>query len=401
MSFPLFSTKNLQILKQQLVTLANGVFKFLIPASQAKTLVEFANIHLLFDRYRTRDSLIRLIIILTGYILTIFTGLQVPLLVLFKPLKSKVLGTIGYLLFGCLATSFIEDIVLRLWLYFFVPKSVEQIQFVQLHQKRDERSRRKVLNLLQFFTTQITASSYVFYLILVTFDTLASIDGEYFVYTLTFYLIYLQVLRYGIVDPLILYAFAISGIQVVMDEMRKLKSALRDFDQYSNPLFQVLHCYDNLCTSVKQLNSLSKILAWTHNLMVIPLMGQIIYLALEPAEGLVLQIFKSAIISAAAFYTLRGYILISLLSQAHTESKHIGTLIHSIIARRRRTDLGQLKRLRIILEDLSSHHSHLAIREYGDTISQFDTYTSVMSTISIITLLTTLYGSNKYKLQVE
>ena len=401
MSCSLLSSRKLQSLKQQLVALANGMFKFLVPASQAKTLLEFAKVQLLFDRYRTRDSLIRLIIILAGYILTIFTGLRVPMLVPFQPLKSKVLGTIGHILFSGLAISFIEDIVLRLWLYFFVPESVEQIQFVQLHQKRDERSRRKVLNLLQFSATQVTASSYVFYFILFTFDILSSIDGEYFVSTLTFYLIYFQVLRYGINDPLILYAFAISGIQVVMDEMRKLKSALRDFDQYSNPLFQVLHCYENLCTSVKQLNSLSKILAWTHNLLVIPLMGQIIYLALEPVEGLVLQIFKIAIISAAAFYTLRGYILISLLSQAHTESKHIGTLIHSIIARSRLTDLGQLKRLRIILEDLSSPHSHLVIREYGDTISQLDTYTSVMSTISIITLLTTLYGSNKYKLQVD
>ena len=386
---------NLQELKLQIVNVLKQVLEFFFPITKASTFLDLAEVHALFEKLS--KIRVRRLCIYFCYFVCFLVALKAPVLVSIQPLQSKTLGLIGYMLFVSLALAFTEVIILRIWLYLLLRKngSPEQIQFIQLIRNLDKRIERSVLKWVKLIDVQIMSSSYVFWLLLVIYDGMESLGNKSFFFLIMFYIFYIDVIRYGINDPVILYSMAISGFTIVMKDIQHLKQALMDYDKYSDPLFHIFILSKNIMDEIRKLNTLAKMLLWTHNLLVIPLMSQVIYLALTPANGWILKLFKFAVLSAATLYTLRGYILVAYLSQADTETKKIASLLYSTMVRGKHRTVGQILRLKLILEDLSSPTSSMVVREFHSKVSQIDAFYSVMSTIFTVTLFTTFYKNSR------
>ena len=143
---------------------------------------------------------------------------------------------------------------------------------------------------------------------------------------------------------------------------------------------------------LKQLNSITKIVMLTSKMFVIPMASFVLLVALLPGTGIAFNIIKYSIVLGASIFALRGYFLIAMLSQVDSHAKNLYSIVNSIVARGKHRKIDHVRRLLMILEDVSCSRSHLMIREFGSGVTQRDVFNSFASTMSIITLLISFSG---------
>lgn len=383
-------------MKVQTVRFSNALFNFLFPMMKAKSLIELASANLLFDQYKSGSSIRRFSCILIIYLTTIMTGFKVPVLIHLRPLRSNSLGDLGYLLFECLSLAFIEMFTIRVWLFFFIRRhqSPEQIEFVQLLDQLDQKSHDRLLYWAKFVSNELTLAALAFIIITMTVEAYNSMNICNLILTAFYLILY----SYGCTvtphDVVILYTYALAAFKVVKDQMEQLEMSLNEYPQFTNPMFQIVSSYFKLINSVRQLNSLSKILMLTSHLLGVPLGSLLIYLALTPATNLLLIFFKITILSAGFVYTIRGYLLIAIFSRADTHSKKIFSRIYSIVVREKHRSLIHVWWLKFILEDISSRENHMAIRTFNSAIDQLHAISRIATTVCILILLFLLKGTS-------
>ena len=368
------------------------IFYLLFPLTEAEFLLDLARIFDLFTQYKTLGPCINQLTSATLYFLTWMTVLQSPMLVELQPLKTSIYGSLGYLFAVCTLLGFSEIACLRVWLYTIIRKHrlMENIEFIQLLQNLDRKTARDVLYWSKFLSVNFTCGAYAFVSIFIGFELVIAEDFFQFAVGLFHLALYFHVSRVAQCDVIALYAFALAGCEVVLGQTKHLRHSVSVYGQFLDPMFAILGHYYKLVESVRQLNSLSRTLMLASKQLVIPLVSVAFFLVATPANDLFSILFKLVALNVAIVYAIHGYILIAALSRVDTMSKRLYIEINSLIARKKHTNLANALRLNLILQDLSSHKSHLVAREFGGSISQMDAFNSAISTLSVLTLLFSL-----------
>ena len=373
-------------------SLMKYIFHLLFPLTEAKCLLDMARIFNLFTQYKSVSPCISQLTSVTLYFLTSITVLRMPVLVTFQPLKTSIYGPLGYQFAACSLFAFIEITCLRVWLYAIIRKhrSMEDIEFIQLLQNLDRKTARDVLYWSKVLSVTFTCGAYVFISVFIGYELVVAEDVFEFSVGLFHLALYYHVSRVAQCDVIALYALALAGGEVVLGQMKHLRHSVSVHGQFLDPMFAILGHYYKLVESVRQLNSLSRTLMLASKQLVIPLVSVAFFLVATPANDLFSILFKLVALNVAIVYAIHGYILIAALSRVDTMSKRLYIEINSLIARKKHTNLANVLRLNLILEDLSSHKSHLVAREFSGSISQMDAFNSAISTLSVLTLLFSL-----------
>lgn len=369
-------------------------FLFIFPPSRAEYIIELSSNKSLLNTYKDFKSQIKYFTLYFFCILIISAAFQLPFLESLQPIRPKSFGQIGKFVFIGQAFGCIEVLVIRIWLYYLIynKKDPLKIEFVQLITLLDKKKNDIILKRANMVIVNTTLTAYIFhtlelFLIINDAESISRIILST-IHTLG----YFQLVRIGITDGPILYTFAVAGFSVVHDQVLTLRQMVNHCG-ILYPIHQVIEKYFVTINSVRKLNSLTGSLLMTSNLLVIPIASVVIISFLIPINGWTMRIAKHAILGTGFIYSVRGYVLIALLSKIETSVKKLQYSINSIIARRSFNDPIRLKVLKVILEDITSERSRISVREIGSKVDQMDFYNSIVSTLSIVTLLFTLRNS--------
>ena len=359
---------------------------FLFPMLRAKSLREFASLNKLFDKNVSLSLSYWYLNSLLIYLVTLMTVLRVPFLTVLQPLRPSIYGLPGYQLAVCCLLGYSEISAMRFWCQ-FACRSTENTKFIQLLEQLSEKSHKTILFTSKIISVMFTISSYVFGFFVVAVEIVAGKEMVDLIASLFHLFLYFHVARIDQAALMTLYVFAIADYRVISGQMQHLRQSVSQFNPFSHPIFAIFIHYSTLMESVQQFNFLGKVLMLMSKLFVIPLASMAAFMAVTPADGTILVIFKILTLSTAVFYALYGYVLVVVLSQVDTMSKRLYCEINSVIARSLPgKSMGKLQ-LRMLLEDLGCQRSHVVVREFGGTVTQMDACNSFISTGSLVLLL--------------
>lgn len=365
---------------------------FLFPLARAKTLIDFAIIQKLFN-YKDKSSLLVIYPLLLFCMFTTFlSAIHAPILVHLQPFRSPILGLIGQ--FKCIASVFTisESVIIRFWLFHHLRKasSIDAIAFVHLLQNLHTKAHDAIVARVKFVSAQTLLGGYILNVV-ASIPMIMGAQNEWEIYMALAHLTIVLIIARNIMnDPTIIYNFAIAGSVVVTGQMEELKCALIEYRESRVSMVRVLAVYWKLVRSIKQLNSITRVIMASSSLCALPMCSCVIFIALLPNETVVYNIVKYTISVSAFILTVRGYFLVAVLSQVDTQSKKVHSMITCILARGEHGGHNDSSRLQLIIEDLSSLRSHLVLREATSSVTQMDFYRTVSSGVSLVTLFFSL-----------
>lgn len=367
---------------------------FLFPMVRMNQLEHFIEINNLFGGYPSYSSKAREVLLLVICLLTCLSGFRVPILTKWQPKLRNTVGQVGDWIFSIAAFECIECAALRIWVYWTSRKyqSKDEIEIIQLIKQLGSKTKDVIVLCCKLITIPINISSYAFVLTLVLIEP-TDINLSGVLLNLFYFFGYFEIIRRAINDVIILYVYSVAGFFVVMDKMEALRKSIAEYDHFQNPMFDILANYAQLIKSVKQLNSVATILMVSSNSLVIPLGSLDILMAITPTDSLTSELIRLSMFAGAAVYTLRGYILIVILSRVDTVGKKLSRELYSTILRCNQKDVLNVKRIAMILEDMSSSSSRIVAREKHSIVNQMDALNSLSSTVSTLALIFDLRGS--------
>lgn len=377
----------------RILKFVKNFYIYLFPLMQAKSITMWACDGLLFDHFTSSIEILEKIFIIILYILTMLTGFRIPYFVNFRLIRSNVLGPIGQLLCFAAALGFVEIFILRIWTLLVLRKYrfIRKIDFVKLVEKLNPKAQSSILYWSKILFFETSVSAYIFFALTNTIEMINSTNTLEILTTIFWSIGYIEIVRVGIHYVPILYTFSVAGFKIVMDSIELLKQMVIN-TQILHSMNQIEQIYFDYISSVKKLNTLTGMLLFTSNLLVIPMTSGLVFLALIPADSTLLMIYKVLIFVTGTFYSIRGYIFIVILAQVNTRSKCLYQSINSSIARRRVVSVINVRKLNLILEDLASPMSHTVVRGFNYAVTQMDAYNSIISTASMITLYFSFEG---------
>ena len=380
---------SLDSIKESAKNSAKWLFRSVFHLTKAKSLVDLASRNQLFDDYRTFRSWMHQSCIFLFHAMYLLRAVNAPFLYDLQALTSPAFGPFGYLSALGVSISSVELIILRIWLYLLTQKyqSMEGVKFIQLIKQLDKDTHdkmlywTKVVSVLSLCASFNAASFWVGIQISNVDDLRQKIVGILLL-AINYYCA-----RIVLSDVLILYIYSMAGLHVVLCHMNALSQVVSQYNQFSYPMFAILLKYKCLIESIEQLNSLSRPLVLASEILVIPVASTVFLISATPSHDLATSIMKASGIILGVIYVLHGYFLIAILSQVETNSKNLHSQICSAIVNNTHGHWEQVVRLTQILEDISSHRSHLVVREFEGKVTQMDVFDSIISTVNTMVLL--------------
>lgn len=361
----------------------------LFPLLTADSLIDLASAGKSFDEYKTTKSRIGRIIVVAIFSFIILTAFRPPFLLFLQIQRSPDEDPLRYQTVICATFAVIEMLSIRIWLFLIIreARSIENIHFLQFLTQLNQESEKTILLWTKIVSTQLNSSALIIGALFFWVEISITHNNWYIFVSLIHMFMILYALRISPNDILIPYVYAFSICKVVLDQMDHLTQLVAQFDHFAQPMFAVLTQYSLLTESIRHLNSLCGYLMLSSKIFVIPFGSLVFVVAATPTEGSSMFIFKIIILTGLVVYPLHGYLLTAALSQVDTVSKRFYSQTHSVIVRRKGHNLSDVLRLKLILEDLSSSSSRLAVREFSGKVTQMDTFDSVILTLSLLTLL--------------
>lgn len=355
-------------------------------------LIDHSCLELLFEKYDNCKSVTLNIIMYLIVLAIMWTGYEIPFFNEYKLFSSNHYKRIGVLM--CAGQSFIgiELIILRVWSFIMIKKhqSAEHIEFISMMRKLEEKDHKTTLFFLKLASILINTSGIFGHSLMLIIDSYYSNNILKHAVNSFYVLGYIILIRNGARCVLFMFAYSLAGFKIVLKQVNKLNSQVT-VDTFE--INQVLYLYDNLTSSVSQMTPLTQILMSTSNLLVIPTFSVLVIFSITPAPVMSLLILKNILLITGVTYSVRGYFLVAIMSIIESESKKLILNINSIIARGFCKNIEHLKRLNMILEDISSHKSRIIIHEFNSPVNQMDFYNSIISTASTVTLIFSLAKS--------
>ena len=369
------------------------LYDFLFPVIHSHSLNDLLYTNVLFDNYKTPSSWFQHIFVSITYLMTMVSGFRIQIAVDFHPLSARSLGEVGDRVITFGAFVCMEIIIHRIWLYMLIHKyhKVEQVPFVKLLHKIDNNLDKSILKFIKVISSEVQLGGYGFQTIMLVTECLNSKDICQFMVSVFYYIGFIQVIRMGITDSMILYTLTAAGFEVIKTQMDSFEKSIDDYKDYPCNTYDLMDHYYEMVLSIEQLNSITKILMSSNDITVIPCGSAVIFLMLVPDSNPVYVAAKYIVLGAIIVFTLRGYILVAMLSYVDTRAKRIYLNINSIIFRVKRRRLIDIYRLKLIMEDIACIKSHVVVREFSGRVTQMDVYNSIISTISFLTLLFSFY----------
>lgn len=371
---------------------SKNVINWFYPLCLINSLTEKACLELLFDKYDNWKSILSNLLMNFMLFVIVLNGFQIPLFIEYRPFRSKIFGNIGEII--CAGQSFIcaEIIILRTWSFFAIRKyhSTDKFPFVHFMKKLKSDDHEMILFSLQLASILVNTSSIIGHFIILFFDLYHSADA--IKYILFFYYIigYTLITRNGAAGVMIMFTYSLAGFKVVYNGIKQLNSQIT---LYPSTISQVLFMYESLTSSVGQLTFITRILMLTSNLLIVPTFSLIIIFELTPVPDVLTLVTKIIFTFSCIMYSIRGYFLVAIMSKIASESKTLFVNINSIIARSLCESNEQVKRVNMILEDISCSKSRIVIREFNSTINQMDFLNSILLTASNVILIFSLAKS--------
>lgn len=383
------SLPTLKTLKVKFKKIVENVIHFLFPLNAANSLIDNSCLELLFDKYDNVKSIIVNSFIFWIVFIVILTGYKVPILERYKPFSSFVSNGLQDLICATQSFTAIELVILRIWFFIMIWKhrSPENIQFVLMLKKLEQNDEKIILFSLQVATFILNFCAIFCHWLVLFLDFCYSDGPSFFIIFLVNSTGYFFLVRDACRGVLIMYAYSLAGFKIVNDQIKKL---IYQVTVYPSAMNQVLYMYESLTTSAAQLTLLTKILMSTCNLLVVPTFSFIVILAITPTTSYFALIARVLIAVSGLVYLARGYYLVAVMSIIDSKSKKLYSNINSVIARDLCSNIEQVKRLNIILEDISCKKSRIIIHEYNSPINQMDVYNSIISTASTVALIISL-----------
>lgn len=382
----MFDKKKVQIL---IKFIKFKIIYLIYPFLKAKSLLEYLTSEFIFNKYDNPTSFLQLLIV-TFLFLTIFISTsRLPILNDLKIYRSEKFSSFGSNIITGQCFTLLEIVVLRMWIFSLLLKhrSSDQIEFVKLLKKLTPRDEKVILFILKRLLTQITTSATVFNVTMMIIDEIYATNNWQKFTNLIDCIGYFFLLRIAIRDLIIIYALAIGGFKVVS---RELDSFILMISEMDRPVKSMAKSYSDLVVSVRQLNSLVKILMFTGTFFTVPNSGFIIMLALIPADDFLTIYIKYTIMMIGVFFVIRGHFLTAILSNVDSKSKKLYSDINSTIARSKCNNLSQIIQLKLILDDISCERSLIEIREFNSSVTRTDFMNRIISTFSFVTLILSL-----------
>lgn len=382
----------LKSIKAKLEQIYRNAVYLLYPLNKVNSLTENSCVEIVFDKYDNCISILMNSIMFMVSFFIILSGYYIPIFDKYKPFRSNLLKKIGSLI--CLGESFaiFELICIRIWAYFMIRQyqSVGNFQFVHLIKKLEYNDQKHILFRTKLIIFLINSNSYIFHTTMMILDVLNSDEIMQSIISLLSILGFGLLIRNGLRDVMMMFVYSLAGFKIVSAEIKQLTSQVNDF---SSSVHQIAIMYENLATSILQLNSITKVLMKMSKLLVVPTFSCVIIVAITPVNDTFASVTRNIIVIAATIYSVRGYFLVAMMSIIASKSKVLFLNINSIIARGLCSNIEQIKRLNIILEDLSCSRCRIIARESTGQIDQMDLFNSIVSTASTVTLIFSLVES--------
>lgn len=365
------------------------VFSYLLPLTKARQIKDFISTNKLFGRYNSLNYVLNQSYFFTMLIMITISAVRVPSLANIQLLQVN--DPFDRLVSINAAFMFYEITLLRLWLYWLVRKHnvVDKIPFIQLLSKMKKTAQFSFTRTSKYVLVFVDFGFYVGIVIYFTWRLVTSIGTRQVVMNIFYFIGFMQIVQNGVNDVLILYSFTVAGSKVVMKQFKQFESAISHYlyNTFQRPMLHLLCLYVDLTQSIQQLNSITRVLMLTSEVILFPVVSSFIYLGLQPEQGLLMNILKFAITVDGFLYFNRGHFLVALLSQIDSEGKKVYSMIHSAIARNEHDNYCHVVQLKMILEDMSCSRSHMVVREFNGIVNQMDVYESLVSTSSVLFLL--------------
>lgn len=365
----------------------------MFPVARVKTFSDLIELNKLFDDYKSVSSLLKHLVTSGTHLMTILGGFQLKILTEMHPLAYKSLGDIGERVITFGAIVVLEILTHRFWLYRMTRRFhvASQVPFVKLLSQVEEDVARKYVKYTKVMCLELNMTALIFNLIMAGSEIRYAQSIWGVVRNIYFFFGFFFVVRMGITDTIILYSLATAGYEAVVSRIKALKQRIVEYNEYPDMTFDIREGTLEWISSVKKLNSITKILMSSNDALVVPLGSGAIFLIMTPEQELINRVAKYIVLLAIIAYSIRGYILVAMLSRVDTMSKDVYSMITSTIVRAKHNSIADILRLRYILEDMACVRSQVVVREFTGRVTQMDVFNSIISTVSTLTLLCSFY----------
>lgn len=372
----------------------------LFPLFYAESLIDFIRIDELFPDLRKPGTVCRMIFLLIGSFLIFLCGFELDLLVKYQPLIRGSIGETGRRILTAFSITFVEVVIIRVWLISIDGGrgNIEKIQFFQVLQEMQDDEKQKWLK-----RSRITALSlYIASLIVnqpLSFYQLIFLDLEWDdrLIRVAWIISGIAITRLTVPDLPILYSFIIASMILIenkAEDFLLLLSKLDSRDGSKHKISPITASYEDLVQTVRRLNSFSNFIVSVGKGLAIPLFSSYIWLYLTPVSGTFHYLMRNAATILGFMYCIRIYLLIGHLSRMTPICNQIYFLSASKAAREQsRERLYIVRKLNLIMQDVSVERSQLLLDEFAGKITPFDVVDSIVSTFSFLMLFASLEDS--------
>lgn len=362
------------------------IANYFFPLLTVDSLQKFISVNVLFPRNVILDK-IKIFYLYFCYISLLLSIFNIEKLSSYLPLGNKYLGLFGEVMQYIYLFGLVEFMIIRTWLlYLNFKNDPKNIPFIKVINQLDDVSMKKLVSFSKSIFIQLYLGGYL----MIEFLQLSKLyykigaDLNENLIMITWSLSHLVFIRLAVNDTVIMYITVVAGFKVIDDKINKL------FQNIENSILlptSFRRDYYEVIESIGQLNTLVKVLMLTSQMLLIPLFTSTIYIAINPVDGLLLNIMRIVGILNSSVYASRGYLMTAFLSKVETQSKILYKKLMTQIARREQTDTKPYYLLITVIEDLSCRFNKFSLREFDGKLTQSDALQSVTATASLIMLL--------------